>query len=83
MPVHLSNSKTRSGVIKSWDIRDAKTMWAAAARIFVSMIRGATPNSGRVRRAGGEIVGCTGLVVRGGSSDLTVVRAPPQQAARW
>lgn len=80
-PVHCSVSVTLSGAIKSCEVRDANTIWAAATLIKESGEARATGVGGAV---GCEAVGTTGPVASGlgGGTDLSFPRWLPQQAAR-
>lgn len=65
--------------MKSCDIREANTSWAAATLIKVSgRAKGATGTVAVAR----EVTGMTGPVVSGGGTVFTEVPPLPQQAAR-
>lgn len=63
-------------------MRDAKTIWAAAALITVSGEARREEAIGAADNEGVEIIGSTGPVVSGGSPVVDGTRPPPQQAAR-
>ena len=73
-PLHASISATISGVMKSCDVRDANTIWAAAARMRVSALEVGEDDGAIVSDVEGktkdfddlgEIVGSTGRLVGG------------------
>lgn len=91
-PLHASISATCSGVMKAWDVRDAKTICAAAARMRGCGTRG-SPSAFDVDTLGGwpcadgcggtVIEGATGRVVTGGVIVPFVRVGLGQFAARW
>lgn len=69
--------------MKSWDKRDAKTIWAAAALITEFWDTSESSDVGIVGAVFCDIVGWTGLVVSGGELACELVVRPPQERARW
>jgi len=86
LPLHSSTSFTCSGLMKALELREANTIWAAAA-----LITGLeeTPSS-RLALSPSDIplafpdnIGTTGLVANGGLTAELERLVPRQLAARW
>ena len=67
LPVHASSSLTCWGVMKPCEVREAKTMWTAAALMVESSLLTDSSGGGWDER---DTMGSTAVVVSGGGADV-------------